>query len=84
VTVDEPRDSTAPAAVDLFHVVLEQRQVAHPPDRLDLPLAAEDERVLEQLDLAEPPSAERRVAAGRRRELREVADEQPGQSQPSR
>ena len=38
---------------------------------------AEHVRVLDQLDRAERGAAQRCVAPGRRRQLREVADEQP-------
>ena len=48
------------------------------------PSIAEDVGILDHLDLAERAAAERRVAAGGRGELREVADEQAGQSQPWR
>ena len=76
VAVDEARDRAEAAAVDLDDVAVERRQVAHAPDRLDRLAAAEDVRVLEHVDLAERGPAQRRVAPGRRRELREVADEQ--------
>ena len=46
VAVDEPGDRAAAAPVDLFDVVLEQRQVAHAPDGLDLPFATQDERAV--------------------------------------
>ena len=46
------------------------------PTAVDRLAVAEDERVLEHVDLAERGAAQRRVAPGRRRELREVADEQ--------
>ena len=84
MAVDEARDRAAAAAVDLLDVAVEAPQIAHAPDGLDLPVVAEDERVLDHLDLAQRGAPERRVAAGRCGELREVADEQPGQSQPSR
>ena len=77
VAVDEPGDRAAPAAVELHDLAVEGPQVAHPPHRLDRLAGTEDVRVLEHLDLRESLSAQRRVASGRRRELREVADEQP-------
>ena len=76
VAVDEPRDRAQPAPVDLDDVAVERRQVAHAPHRLDRVAGAEDVRVLEHLDVAERGAAQRRLTAGRRRQLRQVADEQ--------
>ena len=59
VAVDEARDRAQPAAVELDDVAVERRQVAHPPDGLDRVAVAEDERVLEHLDVAERRSAQR-------------------------
>jgi hypothetical protein len=64
-------------ALDLLHVAVELRQLAHPADVLDAPLVNHDVGVLDDVDPAEPVAAERRVAARRRRELGEVSDEQP-------
>ena len=52
-------------------------KIAHRADRLDLPVAAEHERVLDHPHVAERGAAER-AAASRRRDLREVADQQAG------
>src|SRR5579862_8804333 len=76
VTVDETGNRTQPAAVDLADVAVDRRQVAHPPDRLDRVARAEDESVLEHLDLAERRPAQWRALAGGRRELCEIAQEQ--------
>ena len=65
VAVDEARDRAQAAAVELDDVAVERRQVAHPPDRLDRVAGAEDERVLEHLDLAERRAAERRIGSAR-------------------
>ena len=76
VAVDEARDRAAPPPVDLLHVAVDRLEVAHAPDRHDLRPLAEDERVLDDRDLAEECSAQRRCVAGRRHELPDVADEQ--------
>ena len=76
VAVDEARDRAEAAPIDLDDVAVERRQVAHAADGGDRVVLAEDERVLEDVDLAERSPAKRRTAAGRRRDLREVADEQ--------
>jgi len=77
VAVDEPGDCSKATTVDLRHVAVELRQVAHPADVLDAPLVNDDVGVLDNLDPAEHLAAERRGTAGRRRELREVTNEQP-------
>ena len=76
VAVDKARNRAQPAAVELRDVAVERRQVAHPPDGLDRVAGAEDERVLEHLDLAERRSSQRSLGSGGRRQLREVAQEQ--------
>src|SRR5581483_9197215 len=76
MAVDEPRNGAQAAAVDLDDVAADRRQIAHPPDRGDRLALAEDVGVLEDLDLAELSPAQRRTGPGRRRHLREVADEQ--------
>ena len=76
VAVDKARDRAQPAAVELRDVTVERRHVAHPPDGLDRVAGAENERVLEHLDLAERRSAQRSIGSGGRRQLREVAQEQ--------
>ncbi len=75
VTVDEARNGTASASVDLDDVAVERGQIAHAPDGLDRLAVAEDVRVLDHVDLAQRWPAQRRVAARRRRHLDEVADE---------
>ncbi len=76
VTVDEAGDRAAAGRVELVHLAVERRQVAHPSHRLDRLAPAEDVGVLDHLDLAERSAAQRRRATRGRRELREVADEQ--------
>ena len=76
VAVDKARDRAQPAAVELREVTVERRQVAHPPDGLDRLAVAQDEGVLEHLDFAERRSAEGSPPPGRRRQLREVAEQQ--------
>ena len=76
VAVDEARDCAAPAPVDLVDVAVEWPEIAHPSDGHDPRPFAEDERVLDDGDLAERRSTERRCVADRRHELRDVADEQ--------
>ncbi len=79
VAVDEARDGAEPAPVELLQLAAERRQVAHPPDRLDAVAGAEDEGVLDHLDVGELPPAARESPGGGRRDLREVANEQaPG------
>ena len=75
VTVDEAGNGAEPPALHLRDVAVESREVAHPSDRLDRLAVAEDERVLEHLDLAECPSAQRSSGPRGRRELRKVAHE---------
>ena len=77
VAVDEPGDGAEPPTVDLVHVAVDSGRLAHGADRLDQPVAHENECVLHDLDLTERGAAERAPRSGRRRELREVADEEP-------
>src|SRR5205085_9401186 len=58
VAVDEAGDRAEAAARELLDLAVERRQVAHPPDRLDRLAAAEHERVLEHVHLAERAAAE--------------------------
>ena len=76
VAVDEARDRAAPPPVDLLHVAVERPEIAHAPNRHDPRPLAEDERVLDDRDLAEERPAQRRCVAGRRHELPDVADEE--------
>ena len=77
VAVDEPGDRAEAAAVELAYVAVERRQVAHAADGLDRVARTQDVCVLDDVDLAQRGSAKRRVAAGGRGDLREVANEHP-------
>ena len=78
MAVDEPRDRAEPAAVDLLDVAVEPSgELAHAARRPRSSALAEDERVLDDVDLAERRAAQGRLVPRRRHELREVADEQP-------
>src|SRR5207248_655904 len=57
VTVDEPRDRTATAAVDLLDLSVEPWQITHTADGLDRRAHAEDVRVLDHVHLAERAAA---------------------------
>ena len=76
MAVDEARDRAKPTAVDLEDLVVERRQRAHPSHGVDRLAVAEDERVLEDRDVAERRAAERSAQARRCGELRDVAQEQ--------
>ena len=76
VAVDEARDRREPATVDLLDVVIEARQVAHRSRRRDATVLAQHVRVSDDVDLAQRVAAKRRGAPRRRRDLREVADEE--------
>ena len=77
VAVDEPRDRAVPAAVELLDVAVERRQVTHAAHGCDPAVLAEHVRVLDHVDArrARGRAAARRPR--RRRELGEIADEQP-------
>ncbi len=77
VAVDEPGDGAEPTTVDLVHVAVDAGETHHGAERLDQPVAHENECVLHDLDLAEGGAAQRCPRSGWRRELREVADEEP-------
>src|ERR1700693_2672652 len=77
VAIDEPGHSTDDSAVELLDLSVERLELAHPADGRDPPRFTEEIRVLHDLDVAERLSAQRRVAPGRRHELREIADEEP-------
>ena len=77
VAVDEPGNRAQTASVELAYVAVERRQVAHATNSLDRVAGAEYVRVLEHVDVAERGSAQRCLAPRGRRELREIADEQP-------
>ena len=76
VAIDEAGNRAASPTVDFDDVAVDRLEIAHSPDRHDLRPVAEDERVLDDRDLAEQRSAQRRCVAGRRHELADVADEQ--------
>ena len=76
VAVDEPRNRTQPATVDLLDFPAQRREVAHCPNGGDTALLAEDVRALDDVDGTEVGSPERRWPRSRRRNLREVADEE--------
>ncbi len=76
VAIDEAGDRAASPPVDFDDVAVDRLEIAHASDRHDLRALAEDERVLDDRDLAEKCSAQRRCVAGRRHELTDVADEQ--------
>jgi hypothetical protein len=74
VAVDEPRDRTEAAAVQLVDVTVERRQIPHAAYGRDATLLTEHERVLEQDRLAQGSPSQRRRRARRRGELLQVAD----------
>ncbi len=76
VAVDEARDRGEAAPVELLDVAAERAEVAHAPRRRDAPVLAEHVGVRRDLDLAQRRAPERRAASRRRRDLREVADEE--------
>ena len=77
-----PGTAHRPAAVELLDVAVERGEVAHPPDGGDRAVLAEDVRVLEHVHLAERGAAQGCAASRGRRELGEVADEQPPRRRP--
>jgi hypothetical protein len=77
VTVDQPGDRGQAPPVQHVDVAAELRELSHLPDRGDQAVLAEHERVLQNVDVPKGPSAQRRMRARGRRELRDVADEQP-------
>ncbi len=76
VAVDEPRHGAQATALHLHDLAAECGKVAHPPHGLDRVAGAEDEGLLDHLGIAERRSPQRRSTACRRRELREIAEEQ--------
>ena len=76
VAVDEPGDRAEPASVDLVHLAVETRKVAHAADALDRSARAEDVRVFDHVDLGELASPQRGSRPCRCRELFQIADEQ--------
>jgi hypothetical protein len=80
VTVDQTRDRAQPTPIELLDRTVEARELAHPTDACDTTLLAENESVLEDLHLPQSVPAQRRLPPRGRRELRQVADEQPGRA----
>ena len=76
VAVDEARDGTAPRRVELLDVAGERAELAHAPHLHDLRSLHEDVRTLDDHHFPQQRSAQRRGVAGRRHELRDVADEE--------
>ncbi len=75
VAVDESRDRGQPAPVDLLDVAGERSQLAHLADRDDASVLAEDVGALDHVEEPERLATKGRGAAGRRGDLREVADQ---------
>ena len=76
VAVDEAGDRTVPASVELDDVAVERGQILHSTDGRDQAVLAEHVGVVEPVDVRERASAQRRIMAGGRDELLEVADQQ--------
>ncbi len=77
VAVDEAGDRAAPAAVELLDIASDRLELTHSSDGDDRLAFAQHVGVLEHFDVAEGTTAAGRAPGSRRRELREVADEQP-------
>ena len=75
VAVHESGDRARAATVHLNDVAGEARKIPHPPDRCDAAVLAEDVRVLDDVDVAERLSVQRRGRPRGRRDLREIANE---------
>ena len=86
VTVDQPRYGAETAAVNLLELPVgfpkAHTKLAHRTEGGDSPVLAEDVRVAHDLDIRERVTPKRRFAAGRRRELCEVAHEQAPPARP--
>ena len=80
MAVDESRNRAEAAAVDLLHIAVERRQVAHAAGCRDQPVLAEHVGVLDDRDRPEPGPARGRAARRRRRELLEVAHQEAAHS----
>ena len=76
VAVDEAGDRAAPLRVELLDVAVERAELAHAPHLHDLRSLQQDVCILEDRHLPQQGPAQRRGVAGRRHELRDVADEQ--------
>ena len=77
VAVDEPRHRSQAPTIELLHVAVERAEFTHAPDVLDAAFGAEDVRVFQHVHLAKRGAAEGRGRASRRRDLAQVADEEP-------
>jgi hypothetical protein len=75
VAVDEARNGTQTAPVELLDLAVE-RELAHQPDGRDPALVTEHVRVLEHVQLAELATAQRRTPPSGRDDLGQIADEQ--------
>ncbi len=79
MTVDEARQGAESTPVELFEPAagLPRPELAHRAERRYPAVFAQDVRVADNFHVRERPAAKRRLGASRRRELGEVADEQP-------
>ncbi len=86
VAVDQPRYGAETATVELLELPVGfskcRIKPAHRAEGGDSPVLAEDVRVAHDLDCPERFAPKRRLAAGRSRELGEVADEQAPPARP--
>src|SRR5439155_10654933 len=78
MAVDETGDRAEATSVELFDILVEWPEVAHPADRSYEPVATEEICILDQLDVREPLAAQWGITPSRRRELAEIADEERG------
>ncbi len=76
VAVDEAGDRRETASVELLDVAFERPELPHLPDGAHAAVLAEDVAVLDHVDEPERLAAQWRGAAGRRRDLSEIADQQ--------
>ncbi len=76
MAVDEAGDRAEPAPVELDDVAVDRPEIRHAPDVDDPVVGAQDERVVDPVDVGERAAAERRVPSRRRDDLGEVADQQ--------
>jgi hypothetical protein len=77
VAVDEAGDGGEPCPVELIDVVGESREPPHLPHLDDARALAEHVCALEHVERGEVGAAERRARARGRRQLSEIADEEP-------
>jgi hypothetical protein len=76
VAIDETGNRAATASVDHVDLRVRDLELAHAADGLDPSLRAEHVRVLDHLDVRQP-TQRRLVSCARRRELLEVANQEP-------